>query len=82
MDKTFWEFASQACSGWGYKLAAHMPCPLVKHTSLMHKKDTKDVTPEEIFPASVSWNAIVHQYMRSLVEEAALEIKTAPDLTF
>ena len=39
---------------WSYKLAAHMPCPLVKHTSLTHEKDTEDVTPEEIFPASVS----------------------------
>ena len=64
---------------WGYKLAAHMSCPSVKHISLTHEKDTGDVTPEEIFPTSVSWNAVVHQYTRSPVEEVALEIKTAPD---
>ena len=68
-------------SKWGYKLATHMSCPSAKYTSLKHEKDTKDVTPKEIFPASVSWNAIVRQYTRSPVEEIALEIKTALDFT-
>ena len=53
---------------WGYKLATHMSCPSAKYMSLTHEKDTGDVTPEEIFPASVSWNAIVRQYTRSPVE--------------
>ena len=60
----------------GYKLAAHISCPSAKHTLLRHEhqEETDGAVSQEIFPASVSWNAIIRQYTRSPVEEAALEM--------
>ena len=63
--------------GPGYEIAAHISCPSAKVTSLVHKKDIDYTMPDEIFPTSVSWNAIVRQYTRSSVEEVTIEIKTA-----
>ncbi|KAF9783846.1 hypothetical protein BJ322DRAFT_882676 [Thelephora terrestris] len=63
----------------GYRLAAHLSCPSSRYTSLVYKSEVEAVTPGEIFPASDSWNAIVRQYTRSLVEEVRLEIK--PSIT-
>ena len=65
----------------GYKLAAHISCPSAKQTSFTyeHEKDRDVMTPQETFPASVSWNAIVRQYTRSPVEEVALEMKISSD---
>ena len=65
----------------GYRLAAHISCPSAKDTSLTHDGGTSYVTPREIFPVSVSWNAIVRQYTRNPVEEVALEMKTPSDST-
>ena len=64
----------------GYELAAHISCPSAKHTSLAHEIDAEDIVPQDIFPTSVSWNAIVRQYMRSPVEDVALEITITPDI--
>ena len=63
----------------GYRLAAHISCPSAKHTSLTHEHEevTDGMIPWEIFPTSVSRNAIVRQYTRSPVEEITLEIKTS-----
>lgn len=61
--------------GPGYKIAAHISCPSARSTSLMHKSADRPVVPEEIFPCSGSWNAIVRQYSRSPVEEVALELE-------
>ena len=65
----------------GYKLAAHISCPSAKDTSLTyeHEKDADGMIPHEIFPASVSWNAIIRQYTRSPIEEVTLEMKTPSD---
>ena len=67
----------------GYKLATHISCPSATRTSLTHEhvKDADGVTPQEIFPASVPWNAIVRQYTKSPVEDVALEITIALDST-
>jgi hypothetical protein len=61
-------------AGPGYKVVAHLSSPSVRSTSFMHKKSTADAIPEEIFPPSISWSAIVRQYTRSPIEEVALEI--------
>ena len=63
--------------GPGYKLATHLSCPRAAFTSLTHRTDTDNEVPEEIFPASISWHAIIRQYSRSPVEEITLEIKVA-----
>ena len=62
--------------GRGYEIAAYISCPSARFTMLMHTIHCYTV-PEEIFPTSVSWNAIVHQYTRSPVEEVTLELKIA-----
>ena len=62
--------------GRGYQLTAQISCPSATYTSLMHTVHCYTV-PEEIFPASASWNAIVHQYAKSPVEEVTLELKIA-----
>jgi hypothetical protein len=66
-------------SGSGYELAAHISCPSARHTSLMHEPDINEATRREVLPAPGSWNAIVHQYSRSPVEEVTLKIQIAPD---
>jgi len=65
--------------GPGYKIAAHIACPSAKLTSLMHEKHADDMIPDEIFPAPVSWNAIVGQCTTSPVEGVTLEIKVVPN---
>ena len=63
----------------GYRLAAHISCPSAKHTTLTLRRDYQ-ATFQEIFPASVPWNAIIRQYTRSPVEEVTLEIRTPPSV--
>jgi hypothetical protein len=58
----------------GYRIAVHISCPFVKSTSLKHDQQTVLILPEKIFPTSVSWNTIIHQYTKSPVEEVAFEI--------
>jgi len=43
--------------GPGYDLAAHLSCPSARYTTLVHESNADDVIPQEIFPASVSWDA-------------------------
>lgn len=66
--------------GPGYKMVAHISCPSAKRTSLTHKKEAEDVIPEEIFPASGSWDALVCKYSRSPVEKVAYEISAIPNI--
>ena len=68
-------------SGSGYELAAHMSCPSARYTSLMHEPGIEEATRQEILPTPGLWNAIVHQYSRSPVEEVTLKIQIAPDPT-
>ena len=58
----------------GYAMATHIHCPSVQVTSITLKSYINTI-PEEIFPASVYHNAIVHQYTRSPAEEVTLEIR-------
>jgi len=62
--------------GPGYKLATHISCPSVKNTSItyMDKGRPHDNPPYKTFPASDSLSAIIHQYMRSPIEEVRLKI--------
>ena len=64
----------------GYKIAAHVSCPSARRTSLIHKQCARDEMPQEVFPASVSWNTIAPQYTASPIDEVVLEIKTARKL--
>jgi len=68
--------------GPGYKLATHIGCPSVRYTLLLHEIDAEDTIPEEIFPASVSWDAIIRQYTRSPVEEVTLKIRAPENPAF
>jgi hypothetical protein len=61
----------------GYKTAAHISCPSARYTSLTQEKGVQSAIPEEMFPCSSSWNAIICQYTRNPVEEVTLEVKTA-----
>ena len=60
----------------GYKLATHISCPSVKHTSLTHmcEEELDDDGLLEAFPALDSLNAIVRQYTTSPIEEVTFEI--------
>ena len=59
-----------------YEIATHISCPSARDTSFKQFVGADDVVLEEIFPTLDSWNAIVHQYARSPVEDVTLEIKT------
>jgi len=63
----------------GYKIAAHISCPSVRHTLLRHETVAGMGIIQDIFPTSVSWGAIVRQYTRVPAEEVALEIKYSQD---
>ena len=65
----------------GYELAAHVSCPSAKHTSLthIHEKEYYFNTPQENFPASASWKAIISQYTRTPIEEIVFETKADSD---
>ena len=69
-----------------YDVAVHISCPHARDVSLKCEASDLDVPPNwEIFPTSVPWDTIVHQYTRSPVEEITLEIRPLYDscsLTF
>jgi hypothetical protein len=69
-------------SGPGYKIAAHVSCPSAGRTSFMCEPRASEVSLWEIFPSSVSWNAIVRQYTRSPAEEVTLgmQITSGPTI--
>jgi hypothetical protein len=59
-----------------YDIAARISCPRADSTLLIHGVSSDNVLPNlDMFPASASLNAIVHQYTRSPVEGVTLEIK-------
>ena len=60
--------------GPGYEIATHISCPSAKSTSLIQEKNAQNATPRDIFPAPLSWNAIVRQYGRGPVESVSLEL--------
>jgi hypothetical protein len=62
--------------GPGYKTAAHISCPSARNTYLTHDKRAQSAIPEEMFPSSILWNAIIRQYTRNPIEEVTLEVKT------
>ena len=65
----------------GYRIAAHISCPSARLTSLIHEKyDVEYRMPQEVFPASASWNAIGPQYMASRIDAIALRITTTEDV--
>ena len=58
-----------------YKLAAHISCPRAKYTSLLQDIGDIQMTSNlDMFPDSVSWKAITHQYTTTPVEEITLEM--------
>ena len=65
--------------GTDREIATHISCPSAKYTSLIHETHIGEMTPREILPSSVSWNAIVRQYTRSPVEEVTLKVQIASD---
>lgn len=73
---------SKNASRLGYKIAAHLSCPLARSTSFVHRGDTAcDVPPRDIFPDPVAWSAIISQYLQKPIEEVTLEITTLPSIT-
>ena len=65
----------------GYGIAAHISCPSARLTSLLREQYFEDRIPQEVFPTSVSWNAIGPQHMAGTIDEVALEITTAAKTT-
>jgi hypothetical protein len=65
--------------GPGCKIVTHISCPSARHASLLYEQNVDNAVFVEIFPTSVSWNAIARQYTASPVEEVVLEIMTAQD---
>ena len=65
----------------GYKISTHISCPSAKHTSLTHARSGGEypTNPQEIFPASAFWKAIIRQYTRSPIEEVTFETTTNSD---
>ena len=61
--------------GASYEIAVSIPCPSVKRTSFMHKRDTSIVVPREILPNPILWDVIAHQHTRSPVEMVSLVIE-------
>ena len=60
----------------GYWVAAHTSYPSTRLTSLVYEHHSSDVLPQEVFPTSVSWNAIGPQYMASKINEVVLKMTT------
>jgi hypothetical protein len=63
----------------GCKVAAHISCPSARLASLLYEQDATEPMSPEIFPTSITWNAIACQYSASAVDEVVLEITTAQD---
>ena len=61
--------------GPGYELATYISCPSVGQTSFMHEIIADHILPQQMFPSSVSWNAIVRQYTRDLIEEVTFRVE-------
>ena len=59
----------------GRKIATHISCPSARSVTLMHEAHVNDPVMGAMLPDSVSWDAIVRQYTRNVVEEVTLEIK-------
>ena len=64
----------------GYGIITHISCPSPGLMSLLREQYFEDRMPQEVFPTSVSWNAIGPQYVASTVDEVALEITTAAEI--
>ena len=64
--------------GPDHKFATYISCPSVKHASLanIRKKQRNYVILLEPFPDPDSCDRILHQYMRSPIEEVMVQIKT------
>ena len=57
----------------GYKIAAHISCPNVRCTSLIHEHHPADTAVQEAFLNSSTWNEIPPQYMIQQIHEVVLE---------
>ena len=65
--------------GPGCKIATHISCPSARLASLRYEQDVESTMSPEIFPTSVSWNAIASQYSTSRVDEIVLGIMATDD---
>jgi hypothetical protein len=65
----------------GYEIATHLSCPSVASMVLTLKEGPDTMISEGIFPTSDLWNAIIHQYTRSPVEELTLSLNTIDFVT-
>ena len=61
--------------GPGYEIVTRISCPSAKRTTIGREIFDHRIIPEEIFPTSVSWDAIAHQYTPGPFEEVTLEMK-------
>ena len=61
--------------GTGCEIATHISCPFAERVEFAHRLDCPgDDVPEAIYPPSVPWNAIVHQYAKGTVERVVFEM--------
>jgi hypothetical protein len=74
-------FTLVVTDGPGYEIAAHISCPSTIFASLTLTSGGEYASPEEIVPTPVWWNAIVHQYTKSPVEEITLKMKSGQAVT-
>ena len=61
----------------GWKLATHLSCPSAGYAGFVRRLRSSyqsHMIPEDIFPPSPLWTAIVHQYPTGTVEEVELEL--------
>ena len=68
-----------------YELIAHISCPSVARTSLIHKNQLYPADTihaiRDMFPTAALWDTIVHQYTRSPIEAVVFYTKIHEDPT-
>jgi len=68
--------------GPGCEIATHISCPLAKHVGFFHELEGfgRDV-PKDVYPPSVSWNALARQYTEGTTDRVVLEMRMDGDLS-
>ena len=73
------ETFSLSQTGFDYRIVTQISCPSARLTSFVREQHVVEWTSEEIFPISVSWNAIGPQYTAHPIDEVVLRITTDED---
>ena len=71
-----------ANDSFNWELATHLSCPSAEHarfSRMLRSAPLGDVTPEDIYPPSLSWTRIIRQYATGTVEQVELELKVGEE---